>query len=226
VSAPSGGLHASVVDLLKLLRVLRSGGGAVLRPESVIAMGQPHAPTGTGAQDAYGYGMISTRHRGATLLFHSGQLPDAAGIWGLFPQRGFGAVVLVNTGRIPEPALMRAAGLFLGLAEPESPPQGRPASEWSRYVGTYRDEAGQLGSVAVTVEGGRLWLRFVGREPVEGLPPRVTFFPGDGAQAQFLVTNIGVAQRVPERGENSSLKKTVAANARIKRPLAAGELPR
>ena len=195
VSAPSGGLWASATDIARLLQVLRAGGGGVLRPESALAMQQAHAPTGTGPHDAYGYGddqhalawrHVADAHRIATAVGRR-LGPDR--------QPRFGAVVLVSSHHVPMGAVTRAARLFAGLVD-SAPPKGRPVAEWTRYVGVYRDPVGLLGSVAISLDEGRLTMQFAGREPAEGLPPDVTFFPPDGAQAQFLVTVLGVGQRM------------------------------
>ena len=192
--APAGGLWASAPEMLRLLQVLLAGGGKVLRPESVMAMQRPHAPTGTGDHDAYGYGLGTTRYSGVTLLNHSGRSPQFAAAWALVPERHFAAVALVNTNQVPAATVARAAQVFLGLAAPS--PQARPLADWSRYLGQYRDGVGALGSLTVALDGDQLQLRFLDREPVGGLPPQVTFLPG-GVQARFVVTPIGVAERIP-----------------------------
>ena len=194
--APAGGLWASAPEMLRLLQMLLAGGGKVLRAESAMAMQRPHAPTGTGDQDAYGYGLGTTRSGGVTLLNHNGRSPQFAAAWALVPERHFAAVVLVNRDQVPAPTVFRAAQVFLGLTAAAPTPQARPISDWSRYVGQYRDGVGALGSLTVTLDGDQLRLRFLEREPAGGLPPQVTFLPG-GVQARFVVTPIGVAERVP-----------------------------
>jgi len=197
VDLPSGGLWASIRDVTQLLQVLRAGGRPLVRPESLQAMQAAQAPTGTGEHDGYGYGVIRTQVGREPLLLHTGALPHFAGLWALFPQQQFGVVVLVNTNKIPMGTMLRAGQLFVGVPA-ASPSSARPPQQWSRYVGHYEDERGRLGTVAVVLEAGRLQIRFVGQEPAEGLPPRVTFLPPSGEHAQFVVTPLGVAQRTSE----------------------------
>jgi CubicO group peptidase (beta-lactamase class C family) len=197
VYAPAGGIWASAPDMLRVLQMLLSDGGELLRPQSVAAMARAHAPVGTGPSDAYGYGMGTTSYRGLTLLDHHGRSPQFAGTWALVPERRFGVVVLVNAPVVPVATALRAARVFLDLdggAETTRP--HRPESEWTRYVGSYRDGVGALGSIVVTLIDGRLWLRFEEREPSIGLPSAVTFQPAEGPRASYLVTPWGVAVRV------------------------------
>jgi hypothetical protein len=114
------------------------------------------------------------------------------------PERQLGVAALANTSEmLVMPAGFRALSTFLSLPPDWQTPQV-PEHPLAAYTGIYHDEVGTLGRLRVSLEGERLVIDYLDAPPPL-LPPgfRFAFEPG-ATRARYVVSPVGVGQRVSE----------------------------
>ena len=176
---------------------------ALSRPETFplgprIASQLTAARVGTGDRPdgSYGYGVGGFAHDGLAVYSHSGGVPDASSFVTWIPERHVGVVALANVGGVPlaGPSFRALSTLF------DLSPDWRGPSEATHplkhYVGVYKDPAGHLGSVSVSLEQGQLVLDYVGHPPPLRASNFRFFFDSSCPFARYLATPVGVAQRL------------------------------
>lgn len=220
----SGGLIASLDDMLALAAVLLQGGTPVVSPAAWRRM----TTTGWGDADSslYGHGLQVGSYREHPALSHTGSLHGFQAILYVLPEDGLAVVVLVNSDHgvtlVPEPwykpthrVAERALDLFLGLEPQERLSTVRDPSEWGRYPGRYHS-AYDWGTVEVTQGEDGLLLAEDSGEVHTLLPysrdrfqyetpcsdgrtcyQQVEFLEEEGTeQTRWLVSSLGVADRL------------------------------
>ena len=157
-----------------------------------------HVPFEERPHSGYGYGVRRFEHGGVQIFHHAGRLEDFSALVAWSSERQLGVAAVADTSQlIVVPAGFRALSTFLSLPPDWQPPPG-PAHAPGAYVGVYRDEAGTLGTLRVSLEQGELVIDYLDGPPPL-LPPgfRFVFLPG-GERAHYVVTAVGVGQRVAE----------------------------
>ena len=207
---PAGWLHASVLDLGRMMELQLNGGMGVISQASLLAMrGQQR--TFWASDSDVGYGLFSWDHTGVELIGHGGAGGGHRSYVLMAPEYDFGVAVAANdrgfnTYRIA----FRAAELFLELPD-ESPSEflDDPVT-WSVYEGTYEDDI-NMGTMKVYLgENGKLYLRFVdgsdealrlyqgGRSEffyVSNGWNYLRFVPGDSGDIRYLANRYFVGER-------------------------------
>lgn len=155
-------------------------------PQTVIRLeGSTRASNPESNLMAYGMAWVIQDHRGELLVSHSGSLNGFRSRVDLLPKRSVGFALLTNVGRAPALVALRNGlidllmdgrpsrdwnAYYLDLetkakarselkkkeAEASRPEGTKPSHELVAYAGTYRNRS--HGSMAVTVEGGRMVL--------------------------------------------------------------------
>jgi beta-lactamase class C len=200
LTAPAGGLIASARDLARWARAMSDSATHPLGQRLVEALTKPYVETGARAGEYYGYGVGMMRHGDVWVYNHSGGIQDFSAFVVWVPAKRLGAAAMMNVanveGATPSAVVLRGLSVLLDLpddwrAEIEGSP--RPLSE---YVGTYVDRRSWLGRLRVRREGGRLAFDYLDGPPAL-LPPEFVFrfVPGE-ARARFVVTVVGVGERV------------------------------
>ncbi|WP_103886276.1 serine hydrolase domain-containing protein [Actinacidiphila yanglinensis] len=129
VMAPAGELWSTVADLARWAAFLARGQEGVLAAATVADMREPAAPGDASAPDAgYGLGIQILRHRGRTLIGHTGSMPGfLATVWVSIEDR-LGAITLANCTSGPSVSTLAAELLAITAdAEPVFPEPWRPA---------------------------------------------------------------------------------------------------
>ena len=195
---PSGGLLLSARELARWAHVLASPETSPLGRSLVELLTSPHVSLDGRPGAAYGYGVMRFEHGGLQILHHGGRLQDFSALVAWSPERRLGVAALANTSEmVVMPAGFRALSTFLALPHDWQPPRG-PAHPLDAYTGIYRDEAGTLGRLRVSLEGEALVIDYLDGPPPL-LPPgfRFAFEPGQ-ERATYVVTPVGVGKRVAQ----------------------------
>lgn len=216
VSQPPGFLWASVDDYAHFAEALLDGGGEALSPESVGAMTSVHAHAGWWPTLDYGYGLFVDQYKELDVLWHDGGIEGFRTTWYLVPEQDFAVVVFVNNHHYsPATIAWEAMDLFLE-PEAEQPDWSTPASTWGVYEGTYEDPF-TLGRIDVvhTALGLRATLHRFGSEcdlvqyggdsffmQVQGYWMLITFALDEAGRGEYLVSRVGVAERVEDEDES------------------------
>jgi CubicO group peptidase (beta-lactamase class C family) len=168
----------------------------------VVALTTPYVETGARPDEAYGYGVSMMKRGDVWLYYHSGAVPDFSAFVAWVPARKLGAAAMMNAtnaaGATPPVIALRGLSVLLDL-----PADWRAKVEGSHrplraYVGTYVDRKSWLGRLRVRIEGDQLAFDYLDGPPAL-LPPTFTFrfVPGE-ERARFVVTVVGVAERVAD----------------------------
>ena len=154
---PAGGIMATATDYANFAIMLMDHGGTTLSPSSVSALETGRITTGAFGDQQYGYGLFTQTvpfgpHR---TIWHDGSLNGYTSEMFVVPDFGFAVVALVNSrsGRnVPDSIVSDAVGIF--VPQMRVPPTlATPSSEWTKYVGTYDDNYGRLGTGIVITQG-------------------------------------------------------------------------
>lgn len=144
-----------------------------------------------------------TRRGDVWVYHHSGGVQDLSAFVAWVPTHRLGAAAMMNAthaaGATPAAVVLRGLSVLLGLPHDwRSTSDGSPRPA-STYVGTYVDSRSWLGRVRVRLDGeGRLVLEYVDGPPAL-LPPALMFHVAPGEdRARFVVTAVGIAERVPD----------------------------
>jgi CubicO group peptidase (beta-lactamase class C family) len=201
LTAPAGGLIASAHDVARWARAMSEPAAHPLGQPLVEALTKPYVETGARSDEYYGYGVGMTRRGDVWVYNHSGGIQDFSAFVAWVPARRFGAAAMMNVanaeGATPSAVVLRGLSVLLDL-----PDDWRADSEGSprplnAYVGTYVDRRSWLGRLRVWREGSdRLAFAYLDRPPAL-LPPKFLFrfAPGE-ERARFVVTAVGVGERV------------------------------
>jgi beta-lactamase class C len=195
---PSGGLLLSVRELAHWAHVMARPEASPLGRPLIELLTLPHVALGERPGATYGYGVVRFEHGGLQILHHSGRLEDFTAFVAWSPERQLGVAALANTGAMfVMPAGFRALSTFLSLSPDWQAPQV-PAHPLAAYTGIYRDEVGTLGRLRVSLEGEQLVIDYLDGPPPL-LPPgfRFAFEPG-ATRARYVVSPVGVGQRVSD----------------------------
>jgi CubicO group peptidase (beta-lactamase class C family) len=195
---PSGGLIMSARDLARWAHAMSAPDEHPLGRPLVERLTAPYVATGERPGETYGYGIVRFEQSGLVVFCHGGNLEDFSAFVAWSPARRFGSVAFVNTpGAAPMVAVLRGMSVFLDLST-DWRPRGDTSHALASYVGVYLDPRGGLGRVRVRLEGKRLAYDYPDGAP-HLLPPwfRFQFRPGN-ARARYVVTLVGVGERVGE----------------------------
>jgi len=195
----AGGAWASATDLSALLRALLAETDAF--SDSLLAELQTlQTSVSGGGRVSYGHGVFLEQYSGELVVYHPGGLPwFGAGLL-YIPSRRFGVAYAANSGDFM-PLLHDAVSLYFG-PELERTERQADLSRMDDYVGTWRDETGQLGELRIGIDGAEITLTPVGERDVWPLPVDGTFWPDAGGTMRYFATRLGVAvkQEEPEMG--------------------------
>jgi hypothetical protein len=123
---------------------------------------------------------------------------DFSAFIGWSPSRRFGSVAFVNApGVAPMVAVLRGMSVFLDIS-PDWKPREDASHALASYAGIYSDPRGGLGRVRVSLEGEHLAYDYPDGAP-RLVPAWFRFqFKPDSARARYVVTPVGVGERVGE----------------------------
>ncbi len=196
---PAGGLIASARELAGWAHAMTDPDTHPLGRDLVEALTASYVATGDRPGETYGYGVATTFHGGLRIQNHGGNLDDSSAFVAWVPERRFAAGAVSQTpGGAPAVAVLRGLSVFLDLPDDWRPSASGRSHPLTAYLGTYVDRRSSLGRVRVRLDGDRLAYDYVDRRPPL-LPAmfRFRFEPGD-ERAKFLVTAVGVAERIAE----------------------------
>ena len=213
----AGGVIASVEDYAHLAEQFLADGGAVLTPASMTAM-ESQVDTHEFPGQRYGFGLFTGPDwRGLRVVEHNGLVPGFTTWFTMVPDRRFAVIVFSNLDAYQPESIVRKA-MELYLAAPITPPPTwtTPSSTWTKYLGTYVDPYGMIGTIKITVDvTGTMWADstvlpakvpmaqiaddfFVIHAGKTELP--ATFYLDAAGSGQWLVTRAGVGKRDPTKG--------------------------
>jgi CubicO group peptidase (beta-lactamase class C family) len=221
-SRAAGGVIASVTDYARFAELLLAGGGTVLAGDSVAALTRGRALMERAPIARYGYGLVEGRHAGLRTVEHAGSAYGFSTLMRLVPERGFAVIAFVNGTTQPNDVVEAATSAFLGV--PEGPPERvpAPAVTWPAYVGSYQDATGALGRFHVFIDGDALRAGLDGgQRPPVGWGLRGSFVRGADGEVEYFVTRVGVARRLPRRGERPGARRD-GGRGPFRRPPGAG----
>ena len=203
LAAPAGGLIASARDAARWARAMSEPATHPLGPRLVEALTTKHVDQGVRPGDSYGYGVGVTRHGDVWVYHHSGGVPDFSAFVAWVPARRLGAAAMMNAtnaaGATPAAVVLRGLSVLLDLPDDWRTDVESPRRPLSAYVGTYVDRRSWLGRLHVRLDGAdRLAFDYLDGPPAL-LPPTFVFrfVPGE-ARARFVVTAVGVGERVTD----------------------------
>lgn len=201
LTAPAGGLNLSARDLARWARSLSEPAKHPLGQPLVEALTTPYVETGAGVNESYGYGVAISKRGNTWLYSHSGGVQNFTAFVAWVPAQRVGAAAMMNAahtaGATPAAAVLTTLSVLLDLPSDFRPTaQGAPRP-LTAYVGTYRDQKSWLGRVRVRLDDDhRLAFDYLDGPPAL-LPATFTFrFLPNSPQAQFIVTPVGIAERV------------------------------
>jgi len=184
----AAGLWTTAEDLgrfvIGLQQARRGARGSLLSPELAREMFTPPngGPVGLGPAIEVEGRSIRFAHSGGNRGFSGRFVGDA--------DRGQGAVVLTNADRamVFVGEALNAVGDVAGWPDyvaPERDTSAVPAATLARYVGSYR--SAELGTIAIRIDGDRLYARLPWSEDAEMLASadRSFFFEDSRAEAEF-----------------------------------------
>lgn len=161
------GFRSTATDMAAFMRAHLTGGGAILRPESVRLM-QGRRFGNAESTPGMGYGFQEYSRNGRRLVVHRGNIPGYFAIMALVPDLGIGIYASYNGSGAGGPdsawELVNAfADRFAPAAPPAATPSG-PLPDPATFVGHYRpsqaadtDDLGRLagltGAVTVSAAG-------------------------------------------------------------------------
>jgi CubicO group peptidase (beta-lactamase class C family) len=155
---PAGATLWSSANDLAAFATMLLGRRGVLEPASIELMTTAHA-TGVYASSEYGYGLFIHHFYGRRVVEHGGSVYGYLAELLLVPEVGFAVAVVGGsetmdvTGVAQEVMSAYVAEGSVRGTDPEPP---RPASEWSRYEGTYTFGDRTLGTATVRRNGAAL----------------------------------------------------------------------
>jgi hypothetical protein len=188
---PAAGLLASAAHLGRLLEVLLGRDERVLSAVQRHTLLRGYAATHGPEGGLRAYGLTAWSYRGLDVRSGADVMPGFAAAWVLVPARRFGVALAVSGEVDALDAALRAVDVFLEPTAPNAPvPMEQPLGA---YAGAY--QLGPSGAV-LAVEAGAATLRLRGAGPVSA-GFSATFFPGPRGAASYLVTPLGVAERMP-----------------------------
>jgi CubicO group peptidase (beta-lactamase class C family) len=201
--APAGGLNASVRDVARWARAMSEPATHPLGQALVEALTKPYVETGARPGEAYGYGVGIMRRGNAWVYNHSGGIQDFSAYVAWVPSRRLGAAAMLSAsnvaGATPASVVLRGLSVLLDLPDDwRANVEGSPRP-LSAYVGIYVDRKSWLGRVRVRLDDtDGLAFDYLDGPPAL-LPPTFVFrfVPGE-AHARFVVTAVGVGERVAE----------------------------
>jgi CubicO group peptidase (beta-lactamase class C family) len=196
---PPGGLIMSSRDLSRWAQAMSNPDTHPLGRGVVDALTAPHVLTGNRPGETYGYGVGTAVHGGVRVYNHGGGVEDFSAFIAWVPERRFSSFAVANrAGGAPSVAVTRGLSLFLDLPADWRPTASGQSHPLNAYLGTYLDRRSSLGRVHVRLEGERLAFDYLDGPPAL-LPAKFQFqFGPDDQRARFLVTAVGIGERVAD----------------------------
>ncbi|MGW2215812.1 serine hydrolase domain-containing protein [Nonomuraea sp. NPDC001684] len=155
------GFRSTATDMAAFMLAQLTGGGGILRPDSVRLMQSRHFGNAEGTA-GMGYGFQEYTRNGRRLLVHRGNIPGYFAIMALIPDRGIGVYASYNgIGKGgPDSAWSLVNAFADRFAPAPAPADGTPGPlpDVAQYAGTYRTalaadmtDLGKLSSLTSTV---------------------------------------------------------------------------
>ena len=207
---PPAGVKATASDYARFAMMVLAGGGTTLKPASLTAMMAPHVSTGYRHSEFYGYGLGwegEPLGAGDPVIQHGGVMDGYQSQLLVVPAEHFAVVVLENaTARtasgVFQPdssrAALKALELFVRPGSWSTPDPPNPAL-WAKFVGTYKDPYGSLGTWDVTLvnnpDGGVPTLNWGGLPMTQLMTSEAWVLP-NGVSGVFHVNDAGVYDRL------------------------------
>jgi hypothetical protein len=215
---PAGGLALTGEELAHFLKLVTSPAAFPLGEPLLQALIAPRVSTGARDNELYGFG-VSQFSIGETLFYnHGGALHDFASFIAWSPERQAGAAAVVNERTSWAPAAV--AGVLRTMLELPGDWSPRLTAQHAlcSYAGTYVDRHAGLGTVRVSLEDAGLAVDYLTERP-RVLPGSFRFvFEGGAAAPRWVVTEVGVGERVDDDAE-ACAKQENKRSAAHSRPL-------
>ena len=151
------------------------------------------------AVDYAGLGIFLRHYRGRTIAYHGGTMDGFSAFFVFVPDEKFALAILVNAaGSASFP------GSAIDLYLPPREPLGAPpidTDSFPRYVGTYADSHGELGTFRIESAGDGIFRMVpLGGRRVERFNDSFsgTFWPDASGAFKYFATRWGVAVRVAD----------------------------
>jgi CubicO group peptidase (beta-lactamase class C family) len=211
---PAGSIYSSAGELSRFVIALLNGGrleGKQTLSRSLIAklMGK-HVEMPGDPDVHYGYGLLTLKHRGASVVMHGGFSRGYGSMIQMVPERRFAIIVLTNkSGETLAATRAKAMDLVLALRAPEdeAPKTAMPMSEaeMRAFAGKYKNGPQTW---EIFMKGESLYLR-QGSEEVQltrtaerrlsfgrGLANDLVFVPGGNGRPEHLFDGLYSARRI------------------------------
>ncbi|MEV4247693.1 serine hydrolase domain-containing protein [Streptosporangium canum] len=161
------GFRSTATDMAAFMRAQLSGGGPILKPESVRLMQGRRFANAEGTS-GMGYGFQEYTRNGLRLVVHRGNIPGYFAVMALIPERGLGLYASYNgSGKGGPDSAWDLVNAFADRFAPSSPPAAGVSGtlpDVAGFAGTYRSaqasDTADLGKLtalmsAVTVTAGQ-----------------------------------------------------------------------
>ena len=227
VVAPAGSVFSSVRDLSRYASALMSGGGGVLKPETLERMWEPQLELAPGLP-AMGLAFFLHPVGGHRVVGHDGGWPGFVSAFLVAPDDGLAVIVFTNTSdgrptvRLSDEVLRR----LLDAPDPVEPPKDVPQRPdlWPELTGLYKPARGLNtnartweifgGEVEVLVRKGRLSVRAL--SPLPPLRKGLALHPADAENPlRFVVSHAGISVPVVFERDESGAVRSVAEASRF-----------
>jgi CubicO group peptidase (beta-lactamase class C family) len=194
---PAGSVFSNLTDLSRFAIAMMNGGKIddkqAILPQVVAALTTPHADM-PGAHVKYGYGLEVEEIGGVWIWSHDGSRAGYGSAIAMLPGRQAGLIVLCNQTGQSLPRTRAKIMAMLGRPLRENTPVAEsaiPASEFAKYVGTYRNGASTL---EIVERDGKLFFRNM--ELRKGEAGWLIMKSADGRTAGRIFTVAGADGRV------------------------------
>jgi CubicO group peptidase (beta-lactamase class C family) len=168
---PAGSVFSSLADLSRFtIAMMNDGkldGRQALSPKAVTALTTPHADI-PGSHSKYGYGLDLEEIGGARVWSHGGSRAGYGSFIAMLPGRQASVIVLCNRTGESLPRTRAKIMPMLGGPQREAgslEENAIPASEFSKYTGTYRNGEATM---RIVERDGKLFLRLTELRKGEG----------------------------------------------------------
>jgi D-alanyl-D-alanine carboxypeptidase len=199
LNVAAGAAWMSARDLASLAQALMRADAPLVTSAGLKEILREERSTTGAAVDYAGLGIFLRHYRGRTIAYHGGTMNGFSAFFVLVPDEKFALAILVNAAGVASfPGA--AIDLYLPPREALGPPPVDTDS-FPRYVGTYTDAQGELGTFRIEFAGDGVFRMVpLGRRRVERFNDSFSgvFWPDASGVLKYFATRWGVAVRIAD----------------------------
>jgi CubicO group peptidase (beta-lactamase class C family) len=199
LTVAAGAAWMSARDLASLARgLMRLDAPLVTSTDLMEILREERSTTGA-TVDYAGVGIFLRHYRGRAIAYHGGSMNGFSAFFVLVPDEKFALAILVNAAGVAS-----FPGSAIDLYLPPREPLGAPPIDrdsFPRYVGTYADSHGELGTFRIESAGDSIFRMVpLGGRRVERFNESFsgTFWPDASGAFKYFATRWGVGVRVAD----------------------------